>query len=260
MTFDNLVDARAYYNSYARKVGFSIRTSTSRRSGITHVLEKIQYVCNKEGAGKKSKDDGDEQADDSDSDDDAEDCQDGGGEQLNQQVLDGKKPVSGKKRKREEMKYTNCKARMVVKLIGAKWHVIYFIPEHNHDLIVKPSLKKFLRSHKGIPKEEKDFITLLHGVNLSSGRIMQLMSEFYGSAQLVPYEAKDVSNFRATLRTAEKYKDLQETLDYFYELKQSDPDFFYKLKLDSDNRVQNIFWIDGAARHAYMESYSDCVV
>jgi len=87
---------------------------------------------------------------------------------------------------------------MVDKLIADRWHVIYFAPDHNHDLVVKPSLKKFLRSHKGIPKEEKEFIALLHGCNLSTGWIMQLMNEFYGSAQLVPYEGKDVGNFRST--------------------------------------------------------------
>ena len=87
---------------------------------------------------------------------------------------------------------------MVVKLIVDKWHVI------------KLSLKKFLRSHKGIPKQEKDFIALLHGCNLSIGRIMQLMNEFYGSAQLVSYEAKDVGNFHSTIQRMEKYKDMQE--------------------------------------------------
>jgi hypothetical protein len=50
----------------------------------------------------------------------------------------------------EKMIYTNCKARIVVKMIGCRWQVIYFLAEHNHDLVVKPSLKKFLRSHRGI--------------------------------------------------------------------------------------------------------------
>ena len=116
------------------------------------------------------------------------------------------------------MLHTDCKGRMVVKLIADKWHVIFFAPDHNHDLVHNPSLKKFLRSHKGIPKPDKDFIALLHGCNLSSGRIMQLMNEFYGSAQLVPYEGKDVSNFHSKIRRTEKYKDMQETLDYFKEL------------------------------------------
>jgi len=148
---------------------------------------------------------------------------------------------------------------MVVKLITDKWHVIFFAPDHNHDLVQKPSLKKFLRSHKGIPKPEKDFIALLHGCNLSSGRIMQLMNEFYGSAQLVPYEGKDVSNFHSKIRRIEKYKDMQETLDYFKKLEQQDAEFFYKIKLDAAHKVECLFWVDGAARHAYIESYSDLV-
>ncbi|CAD6204190.1 unnamed protein product [Miscanthus lutarioriparius] len=60
-----------------------------------------------------------------------------------------KKKLDGcKKRKREKMIYTNCKARMVVKMIGSKWQVIYFLAGHNHDLVVKPSLKKFLSTSK----------------------------------------------------------------------------------------------------------------
>jgi hypothetical protein len=52
------------------------------------------------------------------------------------------------------MVYTNCKARMVVKMIGSRWLVIYFLAEHNHDPVVPSSLKKFLRSHKGIQRRK----------------------------------------------------------------------------------------------------------
>ena len=75
MTFGSVVEARGYYNAYAKRIGFSIRTNTSRRSGITKVLEKIQFVCNKEGKGKKSKTDEntEEPTDDSDEDDSEQD-------------------------------------------------------------------------------------------------------------------------------------------------------------------------------------------
>ncbi|XP_066341861.1 protein FAR-RED IMPAIRED RESPONSE 1-like [Miscanthus floridulus] len=88
---------------------------------------------------------------------------------------------------------------------------------------------------------------------------MQLMSEFYGSAQLTPYEAKDVSNFRSTIRKTEKFKDMQQALDHFRVLREEDPVFFYKFKLDDEHRFQNLFWADSASRHAYIESYHDCV-
>jgi hypothetical protein len=71
-----------------------------------------------------------------------------------------------------------------------------------------------LRSHKKIPKEERKFIGLLHDVNLSSGRIMQIMGELYGSKKNVPNDAKTVSNYTATL-CEERFKDIPELLDHF---------------------------------------------
>ncbi|TVT99412.1 hypothetical protein EJB05_55232, partial [Eragrostis curvula] len=189
-TFESLEEARLYYNSYAKRKGFSVRTNTSRR-GLTGSMEKVQFVCNKEGKGKVKSDGSAAKAlADSKSDDSEQDH-----DQYEEAITAAK---GSKKRKRETMVYTQCKARMVVKQIGARWHIIYFIGEHNHDLITKPSLTKFLRSHKGIPPEEKKLIRLMHGSNIESGRIMQLMTEFYGSRKLVPYETKDVHNFRFT--------------------------------------------------------------
>ncbi|KAG2546450.1 hypothetical protein PVAP13_9KG034281 [Panicum virgatum] len=176
--FSTKQEAREFYNSYAKRIGFSIRTSTTRLSGVTREQNKVHNF---------------------DGDSDPNDCDEGA---EKKKKLDG-----GKKRKMEKMMHTDCKAKMVVKLIAGKWHVINFVPDHNHDLVLKPSLKKFLRSHKGTPKEEKDFIALLHGCNLSTGCIMQLMNEFYGYAQLVPYEGKDVDG-AARRAYIELYNDL----------------------------------------------------
>jgi hypothetical protein len=43
--------------------------------------------------------------------------------------------------KREKMLYIDDKAKIVVKLIEDWWHVINFVPDHNHGLVLKPSLK-----------------------------------------------------------------------------------------------------------------------
>lgn len=255
--FDTKVEAREYYNAYAKRNGFSIRTGTSRRAAVTREMSKVSFVCNREGNGRKRKDEQTIEgvADGTDNGDSTVEEEEDAEEEIDNDEEDAekKKKLDGgkKKRKREKMQYTNRKARMVVKFIGARWRVIDFIAEHNHDLVVKPSLKKFMRSPKGIPREEKDFIRLLHGCNLTTGRIMQLMSEFYGSAQVTPYESKDVSNFRSTII-------MQQALDHFRGLKE-DPGFFYKFKLDDENRIQNLFWLDSASRHAYVEAYNDCV-
>jgi hypothetical protein len=52
-TFSSKGEAREYYNCYAKRIGFSIRTSTTRLSTMTREQRKVTYVCNKEGHGKK---------------------------------------------------------------------------------------------------------------------------------------------------------------------------------------------------------------
>jgi hypothetical protein len=83
-------------------------------------------------------------------------------------------------------------------------------------------LKKYLRSHKKIPKEEKKFIDLLHEVNLTAGRIMQIMAELYGGKANVPYDAKTVSNYTTKLGEPDKFRDIPSLLDYFEEIKKTD--------------------------------------
>ncbi|CAM0884998.1 unnamed protein product [Alopecurus aequalis] len=88
---------------------------------------------------------------------------------------------------------------------------------------------------------------------------MTVMSSFYGLEGFVPYEPKDITNLRHSFRTADQEYDIEETIAYFMELKEKDPGFFYKVSKDEENRVENIFWVDSAARKAYAEAYHDCV-
>uniref|UniRef100_A0ACD5Y590 Uncharacterized protein n=1 Tax=Avena sativa TaxID=4498 RepID=A0ACD5Y590_AVESA len=90
---------------------------------------------------------------------------------------------------------------MIVKLINNKWKVTYFIPEHNHPMVVKPSLSKYLISYKGIPADEKAFLKCLHYCNLETGRMMTVMSSFYGTKAFVPYAPKDITNLRTSFRS-----------------------------------------------------------
>jgi hypothetical protein len=49
-------------------------------------------------------------------------------------------------------KLCDCKVKFCVKRVGARWHVTQFVEEHNHELVQKFALKKYLKSHKKIPK------------------------------------------------------------------------------------------------------------
>ncbi|XP_051202239.1 protein FAR1-RELATED SEQUENCE 5-like [Lolium perenne] len=147
MIFDSWDEAKMHCNRYAKKLGFSIKCSTSKNSTVDGQNDKQMFVCNKNGKN----------------------------EDISMQEV---APV--RQRNKSITKKTECKAMLTIKRKGKKWHVTYFIEEHNHSMIKKFSLKKYLRSRKGIPKEERDFVKLLHKVNLSAGRVMRIMGEVYG--------------------------------------------------------------------------------
>jgi hypothetical protein len=84
------------------------------------------------------------------------------------------------------------------------------------------------------------------------------MATLYESLERVPYTPKDMGNFRSTLRAENKFTDLHDTFAYFDALQAIGKDFFYDYKLDDEERVEHLFWVDGAARRAY-KYFNDCV-
>jgi hypothetical protein len=142
-------------------------------------------------------------------------------------------------------KLCDCKAKFCVKRVCARWHVTQFVEEHNHELVQKFALKKYLKSHKKIPKEERKFIDMLHEVNISAGRIMQIMGEIYGIKKNVPYDTKTNSNYTASLGEKERFKDIPALFDYFVELKQHDPKFEsgFGVHLDSYSPIHHRWMI-----------------
>jgi hypothetical protein len=206
MLFDSWEDAKFFYNRYAKHVGFSIKASTSRCSTVDKQKDKCLFVCNKSGKN----------------------------DDINKQEVP---PM--RQRIRAITKKTDCKARLRVKRRGAKWRVTMLIEDHNHPCIKKFSLKSFLRSHKGIPKEEREFVKLLHKMNLSAGRVMSIMAELYGNLGNVPFDRKDITNFMATLDSAaQNNQDMSLLLAEMEKLKKDDPQFICKLDVDNDKRVK----------------------
>ncbi|XP_039840955.1 protein FAR1-RELATED SEQUENCE 5-like [Panicum virgatum] len=212
--------------------GFSIRIDTSRESKKANEKTKYIYVCQKAGVNKKEKvaDDG---------------------------------PITEKKivrqRRKDYVDRMHCPARMIVrKTSPGHWEVVNFEREHNHERLRKFSLTKYMKSHRDIPAEEKEFIKLLHGCCITTTRAYQIMVELCGGIENCPYTEGDAKNLRVEYRAEYRGKDVKATLEYFEELKKEDPEFYYSYTLDEFDRVENLFWVDGAARRAY-ELYSDCL-
>ncbi|CAM0943966.1 unnamed protein product [Alopecurus aequalis] len=112
---------------------------------------------------------------------------------------------------------------------------------------------------RNVPVEgnEEDSVAGTHGdvdmeITLGESSVHTPRAEGLG------YTSKDMANFRSTLRADNKWTDMHDTRSYLEKCKETDPDFFYKYKVDEEDRVVNIYWVDGAARKAY-KKYNDCV-
>ncbi|TVU31875.1 hypothetical protein EJB05_23579, partial [Eragrostis curvula] len=237
-TFDSWKAAQKYYQTYARHkgikilylkfcwyillAGFAIRIATSRNAAGDNQRDKVRFVCHKSGKNTENK---------------------------TGRVV--------KIRRRDFVERTYCPGYLVVKRRGLKlWEIIQYNGEHNHPCLTNFSLTKYLAAHRDIPEEEKKFIMMMYDCKMETSRAYELISELYGGRKNCPYIEKDMDNLRTAARADIKGKDVASTFRYFEEIKKSD--FFYKFDVDDENKITNLFWIDGTARKTY-GLYRDCI-
>ncbi|KAE8807846.1 hypothetical protein D1007_15787 [Hordeum vulgare] len=89
--------------------------------------------------------------------------------------------------------------------------------------------------------------------------MMMITLSYYDSELIVPYTSTVIHNHCSKMNATTKDVDIEETLNYFCKVKETDPMFFFKCKMDAEGKTNNLFLVNGAARKAYAEAYHDCV-
>ncbi|XP_073355450.1 protein FAR1-RELATED SEQUENCE 5-like [Aegilops tauschii subsp. strangulata] len=89
-------------------------------------------------------------------------------------------------------------------------------------------------------------------------QILSMIHSKNGTLSSMPYIPADVTNLKAKYRRESRLADIEDTIAYFDEKAKADPDFFYRIRLDDEDRVRNMYWVDGAARRAY-KHFRDCI-
>nr|XP_040243773.1 protein FAR1-RELATED SEQUENCE 1-like [Aegilops tauschii subsp. strangulata] len=210
--FDSFEDAKKFYQTYAKFHGFAVNTEYHRKIKKTNEYSRGEMRCYKARRNKKGK---------------------------------GDAPVVPE-RKRGIIVKTGCPVRCKLNVDGAQWVVTEYFDEHNHELIKKFDLVKFLTAHRGFTPLEKKFIKLLHDFNVGPSRMVQILSLIHskkGSLSSMPYLPADVTNLKAKYRRESKLADIEATIAYFDEKAKEDQDFFYRIRLDDEDRV--MYWVDG---------------
>ncbi|XP_014519507.1 protein FAR1-RELATED SEQUENCE 5 [Vigna radiata var. radiata] len=217
MDFESEEAAKAFYNSYARRVGFSTRVSMSRRSRRDGSIIQRSFVCAKEGFRVEKE----------------------------KHLVDGRV-----KRPRAETR-VGCKAMLVVKIQDSgRWVVSSFVKEHNHDL-VPPDKVHCLRSHRHVSGPAKSLIDTLQSAGIGPSGIMSALIKEYGGISNIGFTERDCRNYMRSSRQRTLGGDTQILLDYLKSKQAENPSFFFDVQGDEDHCMSNILWVDPKARTNY---------
>ncbi|KAI3969653.1 hypothetical protein MKX01_020214 [Papaver californicum] len=214
MEFESEEAARIFYNSYARRVGFSTRVSTYHRSRQDDAIICRQIVCSRQG------------------------------------FHQGRDWNSKRKQKRPRaVARVGCKAMIMVKKKDAgKWIVSKIAKEHNHEL-VPPDKVHCLRSHKHISGSARSLIDTLQAAGIGPSGVMSVLIKESGGVDNVGFSTVDRNYL--TSRQRHFGGGAQQVLDYLKRMQAEDPTFFYEIQGDSDHSAGNIFWTDATCRMSY---------
>ncbi|KAK4492239.1 hypothetical protein RD792_003040 [Penstemon davidsonii] len=213
MEFESEEAAKAFYNSYARRIGFSTRVSSSRRSRKDGAIIQRSFVCAKEGF----------------------------------RNLNEKRTKDREIKRPRTVTRVGCKASLSVKIQeSGKWIVSGFVKEHNHEL-VPPDQVHCLRSHRQISGPAKTLIDTLQAAGMGPRRIMSVLIKEYGGIDRVGFTEVDCRNYMRNNKQRSMDGDIQLLLDYLKQKQSENPAFFYSLQGDEDQYVGNVFWADPKA-------------
>ncbi|KAK9044106.1 hypothetical protein V6N11_072425 [Hibiscus sabdariffa] len=210
MEFESEEAAKAFYNSYARRVGFSTRVSSSRRSRRDGAIIQRQFVCAKEGF----------------------------------RNLNEKRTKDREIKRPRTITRVGCKASLSVKVQDSgKWVVSGFVREHNHEL-VPPDQVHCLRSHRQISGPAKTLIDTLQAAGMGPRRIMSALIKEYGGISKVGFTEVDCRNYMRNNRQRSLEGDIQLLLDYLRQMQAENPNFFFAVQGGEDQALTTSFiWL-----------------
>ncbi|KAM6565195.1 hypothetical protein CsatB_025193 [Cannabis sativa] len=217
--FESHEAAYSFYQEYAKSMGFTTSIKNSRRSKKSKEFIDAKFACSRYGVTPES---------------------DGGSS------------------RRPSVKKTDCKASMHVKRRSdGKWIIHEFIKEHNHELL--PALAYHFRIHRNVKLAEKNNIDILHAVSERTRKMYVEMSRKSGGYQNVGSVRAEMNfQFDKGRYLGLDEGDAQVMLEYFKRIQKENPNFFFAIDLNEEQRLRNLFWVDAKSRTDYV-SFNDVV-
>ncbi|KAK9669819.1 hypothetical protein RND81_13G156600 [Saponaria officinalis] len=122
--------------------------------------------------------------------------------------------------------------------------------DHNHDCL--PDQTRFVVHYRNIGEYFKRRMMLNDRAGIPINRNFNALLMEAGGYENLPFNDRDMRNaINRERRKSRFHGDAKEVLIYFDKLKSQNPDFFYAVEKDEDDKLLNIFWADARCRAMY---------
>ncbi|KAM6579573.1 hypothetical protein CsatA_003347 [Cannabis sativa] len=215
-SLDKLEKWEAFYEMYAKRMGFGTRKDDVRRSHGVIVMRR--WVCCSEGSKKIAS------------------------------------PDTPRKKRPHDVTRTGCQAALRILLTQPSntWKCKEFSTMHNHEL-ASSSEVQFLRSYRVVSNGLLAQVRSMNSVGIKTANIMSHVALQSGGYEKMPCQLRDVHNRVAGAKREEKIEtDSEGALGFLDCLAEKDPNFFVVYQVDDENRLANLFWADGNSRVDYV--------
>ncbi|XP_031124283.1 protein FAR1-RELATED SEQUENCE 5-like [Ipomoea triloba] len=220
MTFSTLDAAVSFYNNYAAKVGFDIRSSSIMKSKDGVIL--IKYIlCSREGYKNVT-----------------------GSSTLN---VDEASSSSITKRRRV-LNRTGCKARIVFKFIGSLGYGVKKFEERHNHCMSSILAKQFLKINRNIDVGHQKFIANCARANIGPTKSFNLYKEMVSDFSNVGATNVDFKNFNRDIRAYIIGANGQMIVNNFFKKKEVCEAFYFVYDIDEDEHLCKLFWADPISR------------
>ncbi|KAK9198736.1 hypothetical protein WN944_013922 [Citrus x changshan-huyou] len=109
---------------------------------------------------------------------------------------------------------------------------------------------KFACTRYGIKRESTAINQRPFGVG--TNKIFAAMARKNGGYENIGYTEKDIRNhLDKERRLALELSDARAMLNHFTQMQEENPNFFYAMDLDEEQRLKNVFWVDATSREDY---------
>ncbi|KAI9194739.1 hypothetical protein LWI28_008819 [Acer negundo] len=216
MEFDTEDAAKAFYDEYARRMGFSSKASQHTRSKADGATVSREFVCGKEGLKKRHADSCDAML-------------------------------------RIELKGQDI--WVVTKFVKDHNHSmvspskVHYLRPRRH---FAGTTKNMAEVYQGVGIVPSGVMYVSMDGNRAS---VETNNRVARTTPHMEHQLKNTGALNYVVRSANRKRtlgrDAQNLLDYFKKMQAENPGFFYAIQLDDDNRMANVFWADARSRTAY---------